>query len=305
MGDGMEKITPALSVAIATYGRGMVLVETIEQVLAQSPGELLILDQNRAYEPGVAQFLQEQSDQGALRWIRREEPSIPGALNDALLQAREDIVLFLDDDVVLAPGLLEAHWRAHASKPNSAAVVGQILQPGEVPTARGEEEPFRFNSTHGCLIKDLMAGNLSVKRAAAMAVGGFDENFLAVAYKFESEFGQRLARAGWELWFEPEASLRHLRASGGGTRSFGSHLRTASPGHSVGAYYFCLLENGGTWAWSTVLDRWHKTFCSRYLLRRPWWLPLVALAEIRGIRQAGELYRRGPKLLPPGGRQKP
>src|SRR5437868_3122650 len=74
---------------------------------------------------------------------------------------------------------------------------------------------FPFNSAIPAQVANVMAGNLSVRREMALAVGGFDENFVGVAYRFETEFCRRLLRAGGRVLFQPAASIHHLRTPTG------------------------------------------------------------------------------------------
>src|SRR4029078_2122533 len=85
-----------------------------------------------------------------------------------------------------------------------------------------------------------MGGNFSIERNRALNLGGFDENFVHVAYRFEAEFAARAIAAGEKIWFEPDASIRHIKASTGGPRSYGEHLTTIKPSHSVGEYYYLM-----------------------------------------------------------------
>ena len=97
-----------VSVVIATYGRDEVLLETIRLVLEQDPApvELLVIDQTPFHSPAVERELARLSATGAIGWIRLRKASIPCAMNAGLLQARAEIVLFLDDDVIPGPGLM-------------------------------------------------------------------------------------------------------------------------------------------------------------------------------------------------------
>ena len=57
-------------------------------------------------------------------------PSIPRAMNHALLVARYDIVLFLDDDIIPDEGLILAHKELHrATSPENIIVAGRVIQP--------------------------------------------------------------------------------------------------------------------------------------------------------------------------------
>lgn len=283
-----------VSICIPTYERGSVLVATLEQLVGQA-GELLIVDQTHRHEPEVAARLAAWERAGSLRWVRLERPAIPQAMNEGLRQASRPVVLFLDDDIEPAGGLVGAHAAAYSTD-QIWAVAGQVLQPGERPKPPHSYQrkgfraflDFPFHSSEPATIANGMAGNLSVRRERAMSVGGFDENFAGVAYRFETEFCRRLCHRGGQMRFEPAASIHHLRAARGGTRSLGSHLTSASPAFGVGDYYFALRD--GSWgAWLYLLRRPWREVATRFHLRHPWWIPIKLLGEARALVRAAQL----------------
>lgn len=292
-----------VSICIPTYERGPVLVSTLEQLVGQA-GELLVVDQTPRPAPDVAARLEAWAGAGALRWLRLEQPAIPQAMNAGLRQATRPLVLFLDDDIEPGPGLAAAHAAAHTAD-TTWAVAGQVLQPGEQPSPprayarKGFRAflDFPFHSNEPAPIANGMAGNLSVRRARALEVGGFDENYEGVAYRFETDFCRRLCRAGGQVRFEPAASIRHLRSPRGGTRSRGSHLTSASPDFGVGDYYFALSD--GSWeAWLYLLRRPWREVATRFHLRHPWWIPVKLVGEARALRRARALTRLASRAAP-------
>jgi hypothetical protein len=156
----------------------------------------------------------------------------------------------------------------------------------------------------GQYIENAMAGNLSVKRDRALQIGGFDENFPPpVASRFESEFAKRLVRSGGRVWFEPRASLRHLAATTGGTRSKGSHLTSMSPVHGIGDCYFALRTGQGLEKWGYLARKPFREVRTKFHLRHPWWIPVKFVGELRALAAALRLSANPPSLASSGGSQ--
>lgn len=298
-----------VTAAIPTFERGELLLDTLRALLADArpAGELLVVDQTPRHAREVEAALQALEALGRVRRLRLPRPSITAAMNAALRHARGALVLFLDDDIVPAPGLVAAHAAAYDDDA-TWAVAGQVLQPGEEPLPPGAafsltpgglraHLDFPFRSSSRAFVLNVMAGNLSLRRARALEVGGFDENFEGVAYRFETEFARRLGRAGGRILFEPAASIRHLRAPRGGTRAHGSHLTAASAAHGVGDYYFALREGRGSERCAYLLRRPLREVAARFYLRRPWFLLPRLLGELRAAARALRLHARGPRLL--------
>lgn len=291
-----------MSVLIPTFGRHSVLLETLSRLLELNPRptEIIVVDQTPRHPEEVERELADLASSGRIRRLRRTEASIPGAMNDALCAARSEIVVFVDDDVVPAPGFIAGHLAAHERGPRTL-VAGQVLQPGEEPEPLTAEH-FAFRSSIPQEASEFVGCNFSAPRRLLLDCGGFDEAFVAVAYRYERELSDRVRAAGAAVRFEPEASLRHLRSERGGTRAWGEHLRTARPTHSVGEYYYLLRARGRRGRWLELVSRPVRAVRTRHHLRRPWWIPATLVAEVAGFVWAVVLVVRGPRLLSPEAR---
>lgn len=280
---------------IPSYRRGAVVLETLEKLRGHCLGfhEIIVVDQTEEHPADVSQRLQRLSELGEFRWVRRDQPSIPAAMNAGLQAATGDLVLFLDDDIVPDEALVRAHA---AAREESALIAGQVLQPGQTTQSLSAGEAFRFNSSDPAWIDEFMGGNFSVDRKKALQLGGFDENFVGAAYRFEAEFAHRFTQAFGPIRYEPRALIHHLAVSSGGTRAHGHHLRTLQPSHSVGAYYYLLKTRRPGW-WRQVLWRPLRAVRTRHHLRRPWWIPVTLVAEVRGLLLALKLHRQGPRMV--------
>jgi glycosyltransferase involved in cell wall biosynthesis len=289
-----------LSVVIPTYRRGEMVLTSARELLAlhPAPAELLLVDQSESHPPEVQASLEALAGDARVRWLRLPAPSIPKAMNVGLCEARGRAVLFLDDDIHPHADLVQAHARAQQQP---GLVAGQVLQPGQEPRTQPAGEPHRFDSDAPARIREFMGGNFSVDRAQALALGGFDENFVGAAYRFEAEFAARYVAKYGAIRFDPSASIRHLAIPTGGTRAHGHHLRTAQPAHSAGAYYYLLRIRPDGWR-RQALVRPLRAVRTRHHLRHPWWIPMTLVAELRGWLHARRLFRAGPKLIDDGGR---
>jgi GT2 family glycosyltransferase len=301
-----------LSIVIPTYRREQVLIDTIEllQPLRARLGianELLVIDQTEQHQAATEDALVNWNAAGVIRWLRLPTPHLTGAMNTGLKEARGDIVLYLDDDVIPATDLLDEHLRIHSMHSDAWAVVGQVLQPGQRPQPLNAKEcrsglwkhlDFPFNSIESCWIENAIACNMSLKKTLCIAAGGFDENFPPpVASRFETEFAKRLVRSGGKIRFAPSASIHHLAASSGGTRSRGSHLRSASPLYGVGDCYFALRSAKG---WDLIWYLTRKPFRevrTKYHLTHPWWIPVKLIGELRALLKAWRLAQKPAALL--------
>lgn len=306
----MSSQPSGLSIVIPSYRRGQIVLDTIRYLLdlPEPPLEILIVDQTEEHPAEILAGFQ-ALENGIVRRIALPEPSIPRAMNVGLQESKGGIVLFLDDDIIPDKNLVFNHRKAHADFPEAAAVVGQVLQPEDGFQVSAEEKrksarglrndlEFRFNSAEPVWIHNVMAGNLSVKRTPALRAGGFDENFIPpVSFRFETEFAKRLIAVCGRIRFEPAASICHLRAGQGGTRSRGSHLTSVSPTHGVGDYYYALRCGSGWCRFVYMLKRPFREVRTRFHLIHPWYIPVKFVGELRAMMMAFRLYKKGPQLI--------
>jgi GT2 family glycosyltransferase len=163
-----------------------------------------------------------------VRCVRSSPPGLPAARNTGVRAGRGDIVLFLDDDVEIEPGLVEAHRAAYES-PLVGAVAGSLDDPEFPPD---EATTATFDDTTGRLVQNfcgktsgptisVMGANMSFSRTAIEGIGMFDENFLHNALFEEVDAAFRLRAAGFTVWYCSEARVRHLRERNGGCRADG------------------------------------------------------------------------------------
>lgn len=279
----MKKV--AISVVVPTYLREGELVETSRAVLGElgEGDEIVVVDQTPRHEPGTVTAIANLVASGRVRWLRKGRPSICEAMNVGALVARNEVIVFLDDDVEPGPGLLEVYRHLFSRPGRPHAVNGQVLQPwhdGPVRSVRDFELGFDFAYAEPAEVVPMATGNCAVLREVFLASGGMDENFRGGAYRCDADLGYRLrAFTGQPARFEPRASVRHLQA-GGGTRAHGAKDSWASIDSAIGDHYLGLRWFGWKGALRHSLHRFLRAPVNRRTLSRPWLVPWLGAREL-------------------------
>lgn len=221
-----------VSVVIPTLNRAAVLCETLESLLAIVPTdgsvEVRVVDQSPELEPEAAAQLAAWERAGRIHHHRVTFRGTTKARNFGALQSRGEVVVYLDDDVLLPPGFLEAHLAAYEDK-DLAGIAGAVLHEGEKTIGsdqltRRQRADWRagrlvlFNADFAFPTLWARGCNMSFRRDWILRAGGFDENFYGVAVGEEPEFCHRLRQAGGTLRFVPETRLFHRAVASGGSR---------------------------------------------------------------------------------------
>ena len=216
--------TPPLSVVVCTVDRSDELARLLPTLVPQGEAlgaELLVVDQSD--DPEHARV--RSACPPSVRILRRAVRSLPAARNAALATTSAPVVLFLDDDVVCAPGCLAAHLAPYAD-PTVGGVAGRIVERrlrANSATLRNDlgwdgRIRVRLDATGEGPIGSLKGAHMSVRRGAVEQVGGFDETWGGTALLEDADLSERLVRAGWRLVFAGRASVEHFHAATGGVR---------------------------------------------------------------------------------------
>jgi glycosyltransferase involved in cell wall biosynthesis/GT2 family glycosyltransferase len=257
--------TARVSVAIPTYRREAELLRCIEGLLAcePSPLEILVVDQTERHEAATALRLEEWAGAGVIRWIRHSPPSLTGARNRALREAKGDLVLFLDDEVEPPRELIALHAR-HFSDPTIAVTGGAVTEPGfpfdpypfVIKITRAGRKLVNYEYPHATDAHGVCGANHMVRRDVAIAVGGYEENLSRAARAEDTEFCQRVLAAGRRVFYDPEARAVHRPAPRGGTRSQRSFVEYFRDYYHDDTFFF--VRHVGT--------RWLLLFLARHVL---------------------------------------
>ncbi len=132
---------------------------------------------------GTLDALGEVSIPFPITLIAQENEGLAKARNRGATAATQDIILFLDDDMICRPDILTQHARSIAA--GADAVLGHIpLDPQSSPgfLAKGvgewaDERAKRLASGAKPTLFDLVCGHMSIRRCVFEAIGGFDQQF--------------------------------------------------------------------------------------------------------------------------------
>ena len=152
----------------------------------------------------------------AVRHISRAERGVSAARNAGWRAAQAPLVMFLGDDIVAAPDLLERHLVRHERDGGPlVGVLGHVDWHRELditPFMRWLEHGIQFN--YPSIAGDeahwghFYTANISLPRAALELVGGFDEQRFPFLYE-DLDLGERLFARGFRLLYEPAARAEH------------------------------------------------------------------------------------------------
>ncbi|HSK09442.1 MAG TPA: glycosyltransferase [Vicinamibacterales bacterium] len=149
----------------------------------------------------------------SVRALPNQGRGAAAARNTGARSALSPLLVFLDDDIEAAPGLVSAHVRAHRA--GATVTIGYL--PAR-PTGAGRFFAFTLRNWweemfaamrrpgHRYSFRDLLTGNCAVGAELFERAGGFDQ---ALACHEDYELGVRLVEAGARLAFVEDAEGVH------------------------------------------------------------------------------------------------
>ena len=178
-----------ITVVIPTYNRINQLSDVLDHLLKSdvenfSVVEMIVVDDGSDVSPESMTLAKTVYAPFTLKCERQENAGPARARNNGYRKASTDIVLFIDDDILVPPGLLWQHVAAHSTYPSSV-IVGPCpcVQPDlSIPSSRYvmalENVPFHPISDNDYVqINTVISGNLSIERKLFMADNGlYDDN---------------------------------------------------------------------------------------------------------------------------------
>jgi len=205
-----------VTVVVPSYNRGSKIAETIDCLLANSADglqqvEIIVVDDGSKVE--AASFCQGPVQPPfAVRCIRQENAGPAAARNRGFRAGCGDLVVFLDDDILVAPDFLQRHIAAHRVKPDSVIFGPCVLKNSNNPLVRFLNELSVPLSEHGLVRVDVLAsGQLSAERATLSRINGPYAEQLRTPGAEEFALMWRLQELGIEIYYASEVVALHAQ----------------------------------------------------------------------------------------------
>lgn len=265
---------PFVSVVVPTFNRVDRLRRVLDALGQQDyEGRYEVVVISDGSTDGTDEMLADRSTDGNLVVITQRNQGPAAARNAGLARAQGDLVLFVDDDVVVAPDVISSHVAAHRRAARPSAVIGTMLNPPGVdllPWIAWEQrmlyKQYRdmAEGNYAPTFRQFYTGNVSVPRSIVAEVGSFDAAYRRAE---DVELAMRLAARGVAFVFEPCAVGYHHAE-----RSFASWRDVARAYGRADVDFADRLDTGGgreRLALNYRSRRWPLRMAIRSALRFP------------------------------------
>ena len=185
-----------------------------QQVYPSDAYEVIVISDGST--DGTDAYLEAFRSTMRLRWFPQANRGPAAARNAGIQKADGEFIVFIDDDVVPEPQLLEEHARSHREAGRDVVVVGPLLTPEGfemAPWVRWEQEMLMkgynalLRGDWPASARQFYTGNASLRRSHILAAGGFDEGLRRAE---DVELAYRLANNGLGFVFNIQAAGLHF-----------------------------------------------------------------------------------------------
>ena len=213
-GYAIQPMDPAVTIVVPTRGRAAYLEITLDSLRRQrtdTPYELLVVGD------GAGDATREVAERFGARVIEHAEPrGLNASRNAGVREASAELIAFVDDDVLVPPGWLDALVEGAARHPDAEAFGGPIRPrfEGRAPRACGREDPPITTLDLGPEDREaemVWGANFAIRRSAAERIGEFDESFDR-GHGDEEDWLLRLRAGGGRIVYLAGAGLDHRRS---------------------------------------------------------------------------------------------
>jgi len=212
----MEQRMPELTIIVPTYNRGTTLLKCLEaldgQTAPKESFEVIVSDDGSEDKTGeiVETFI--KTHDLDLCCLRQSNSGQNAARNRAIGISRGGLLLFINDDTIATPTMVERHFSTHRTYPSeSVAVLGKVTVSPDLPRsvfARLHLDPAfsLFESKSELDWRAFLTCNVSVKKGFLLKYGLFDES---LRYNDDIELSSRLSKHGLRIIYDEKSVGYH------------------------------------------------------------------------------------------------
>ncbi len=205
-----------LTVIVPTHNRAPILQKCIRalgrQTIPRDSYEIIVSDDGSEDDTRLRAEQAAREVSCEVTYLHQPNQGANRARNQAIRHAKGRLLLFINDDTIATPTMLDEHLRTHRHYPaEEVGVLGRVTISPEVP-------PSLFAKVHLDAGYELWKGqveldwrafytcNASVKKAFLLKYGIFEES---IRYHEDVELSERLSHHGFFVVYNPEALAYH------------------------------------------------------------------------------------------------
>jgi GT2 family glycosyltransferase len=201
------------SVIVATHARPASLARLLASLapaLASGAREIIVAENGTPAPVHLPEGL------ATIKHLHEPQPGKCRVQNRAIADASGELLVFLDDDLIVAPGYLDAVEKFFDTHREFAGMKGRILPEEDPdkkvgPMAVYLDLPIADDGDQVIEVRGVLGANMAFSAMALRQVGPFDERLGpgAGGHEEETEMSARLRRAGFKIGYAPEALVYH------------------------------------------------------------------------------------------------
>ncbi len=219
--DPRREQPPAISIVMPTYERRDQVLRAVRALGDQQVDETFeIIVVSDGSTDGSVEALRDLDLPVPLEVFEQDNAGPAAARNRGIDEAEGDLLVFIDDDLVAAPGLLQAHVDAHRRLGPGTVAIGPMLRPPDAelqPWVDWEQSMLdkqylaMEEGLWSATARQFYTGNASLARKHMVEAGGFDVAFRRAE---DVELAYRLDASGLQFEYLPDAvGFHHAKRS--------------------------------------------------------------------------------------------
>ena len=252
----MVTAPPRVDVGVVTWNTRDLTVEALRRLIDTEQGcELNVLVHDNASSDGTPEAIEESVPEADVV-VSAANLGFAAGVNQLLARSTSPWFLTLNSDAWPAPGAIGRLVEAAQRHPRAAAVAPRLERPdGELEHSTHPFPSFVISmasafgprgswaerhALYGAWNHDrerrvdwAVGAALLMRREAVEAIGGLDESFFM--YVEDLEWCERAHKAGWEIWFTPDALVVHV-GNASGEKAYGAARSARWIGNSYRYY---------------------------------------------------------------------